>query len=145
MPAPKGHKAYPGSGRPSTYNEKKAEAIVAHMKDGLSMTAICKMPGMPSRAAVYGWITKNEKFAAECARAMEVQGDLDAERAREIIDDMLAGKIPSDVARVALSGLQWRASKLARARYGDHVKQEVTGAGGGPVQITITPGQAGVL
>ena len=51
----------------------------------------------------------------------------------EVEAGTLAGAIPSDVARVLISSMQWRASKLAPKKYGD--KLDLNHAGGLNVKI----------
>lgn len=93
--------------------------IIKALENGVGLNAWCKENGRPSRHTVLRWQRDNEDFATKCAHAREAAGDLAAERHNEIIDGCIDGSITPDVAGRVLSGLQWRASKLASKKYGD--------------------------
>ena len=82
---------------------------------------------MPDRNTVMSWRRKDDDFYAECARAMELAGEKSADDQQEIVEKTIRGEIPSDVARVAISAMQWRASKLAPKQFGDKMTVENTG------------------
>ena len=82
----------------------------------------------PSRSTIIRWMDSHPDFDLECARAREWAGDLAAEKHNQIMEDCLAGKVPPDVAGRVLSGMQWRAAKLAHRRFGE--KLDLTHAGG---------------
>ncbi len=113
------------------------ESILSRLEDGEGLLKICRAEDMPSRRTVLRWQRENEDFGARCAQAREAQGDLAAEQQDDIAERCLAGEIPADVARAAISAKQWRASKLAAKKYGD--KLAVGGdSDAPPVQHAIT-------
>lgn len=101
------------------YTDELATRICALISEGVSVNQICARDEFPSRSTVLRWLDKYPTFEAKCARARSLQADQDFERTKEVVDKVEMGLLPPDVARVMLSGLQWRASKLNRARYGD--------------------------
>lgn len=114
-------------GRPTKFNEEVAESILDLIAEGHSLRKICKRQGMPDRSTVLRWLNTHSSFAAKCARARCLQADSIDEDIDEVINECRAGAIAPDVARVVLSGLQWRASKLAPKKYGEKVEVEQTG------------------
>jgi hypothetical protein len=93
--------------------------IIEALENGVGLLKWCKGDDRPSRSTVLKWQRENKDFRAKCAHAREAAGELAAENQGEIIERTLSGEIPSDIARVAISGLQWRAAKLASKVYGD--------------------------
>ena len=67
------------------------------------------------------------EFAARCARAREMGQDCSVEEMQQIEGDVLKGAVDPHAARVVLSSMQWRASKIAPKKYGD--KQQVEHSG----------------
>lgn len=102
-----------------TLTPELEDAILSRIEEGESMRQICSDEGMPSRRTVLRWLRENNSFATKCARARDEQADFTFDRHQDIIEDMFAGTIQTDQARVALSALQWRAAKLAPKKYGD--------------------------
>lgn len=95
--------------------------ILQALEDGVGLNAWCKKDGRPSRSTVLKWQRENLDFQAKCAHAREAAGELAAEKHNEVIERTLSGDVPPDVAGRVLSGLQWRASKLASKKYGDKI------------------------
>lgn len=103
------------------------EQILEALESGESLNEWCKVAGRPSRSTILRFQRDNPEFDAKCRRAREAAGHLSADEQKEIIDKVLAGKITSDVARVVLSAMQWRASKLAPKSYGDKLDIDFNG------------------
>lgn len=142
-----------GMGRPSSYNLETAAAICEHLAAGESLRAICDMDGMPHRATVHEWIAANlNGFGDMYARAKEIGLDNLAEETLAIADTPMEGEETEDdgervkVKRGDMLGhrklqvdtRKWLLSKLAPKKYGDRTGIELTGADGGPVQISDT-------
>jgi hypothetical protein len=113
----------------STYTPELAEEIAILIAEGNSLRQIEALEGKPSKSTMLRWMKDNEEFDTKCARARRVQGELAADEHKDVIDEVRAGTLPVDIARVVLSGLEWRAKKLEPKRYGD--KQDVTVRDGG--------------
>jgi hypothetical protein len=122
-------------GRPSIYTPELAAEICRRLAEGDGLLKICKADDMPARSIVLVWQHEREDFRAAIARARVAQGHAMAERAQAIIDDCVAGNIAADVARVALYGLQWQASKLHPAAYSDRL--ELAGDKEAPLHISF--------
>lgn len=104
------------------FNEELQEEILTALENGEGLNAWCKKAGRPSRHTVLRYMREDEDFATKCARAREAAGDLALEEQSDIVKRTLSGELPSDVARVVLSNMQWRAEKLAPKKYGAQLK-----------------------
>lgn len=110
------------NGRPSGFTEEIADRIISELADGLSLVQICRANGMPGRRTVMDWQEKDDTFRARCARARAEGADLAFDKMASIEADVLAGKMEAQAARVVLSSMQWRLSKLAPRRFGDKLE-----------------------
>jgi hypothetical protein len=109
------------------YSDALVETIISRMIEGESVRSICNDPNMPSRFTVLTWQATNDEFQAKCARARAMQADVIHDDLADMEVGVLSGTIPPDVARVAASMKQWRASKLAPKKYGDKLDLNQTG------------------
>lgn len=83
---------------------------------------------MPDQSTVLRWLSQDDDFAAKYARAREAQGDTMDDRILEVADNVEAGTMAPDAARVVLGALQWRASKLKPKKYGERQTVEHEGS-----------------
>lgn len=104
--------------------DKLCEELVA----GKSMTVACRPKDMPSEAAVYRAMAKDEEFARIIARAREAQQEAEIERIIELADQ--ATTEDWQVRKLQIWARQWRVGKLAPKKYGEKITQEVTGKDG---------------
>jgi hypothetical protein len=106
-------------GRPSAYSPALVESICDAVASGKVMSAILKMPGMPTDRTVRRWKLDYPDFDRAYARAREASAEYEERRVVEIRDAMLAGLYPADVARVAIDASFRLAKARDPARYGD--------------------------
>jgi len=140
-------------GRPSKYTPALAAAICARLAAGESLRAICRGKGMPSEATIRVWARDDvEGFYAQYARARDIGLDVLADETLAIADTPMEGvriekskdgikEVREDMLghrRLQVDTRKWYLSKLAPKRYGDKTSMELTGADGGPVQISDT-------
>jgi hypothetical protein len=134
------------AGRPSSYSEDKAAEICARLVEGESLKSICRDPMMPDIKTVYLWMSQNEIFLHQYAKAKEDQADTMQE---EILD--IADTEPSQVVdekgiarvdaghvnwmRLRIDSRKWIAAKLKPKKYGD--RQIIAGDKDNP--LTVTP------
>ena len=99
-----------------------SDEICERLIEGESLRSICSDKDMPSRATVLRWMGADAAFEAKCARARVLQADTLFEELQSIADE---GN-PDDVQRAKLrvSVMQWRASKLAPKKYGDRITHQ---------------------
>jgi hypothetical protein len=124
-------------GKPSTFCDELAEVICERLRNGESMRQICADPVMPGRSTVDGWQAKDPSFQAKCARAREDQADLMDDRIMSVADKTENSQIDPQAAKVVISALQWRASKLKPKVYGDKIDHSLSAPDGGPVQSVV--------
>lgn len=123
-----------GPGRPSSYTDALADLICDRIAAGESLRQICADAGMPDRTTVLRWIRQREDFAARCARAWELQALGDAERQREVIEQVASGELAPDTGRVVLGGLQWLSERRAPRWLGTR-RVEVAGDPTAPLHV----------
>jgi len=76
------------TGRPSTYSQEIADEVCRRLAGGESLRAICRDEGIPDESTVRLWASDDrEGFAAQYARAREVQFLAIADELLEIADD----------------------------------------------------------
>lgn len=123
-------------GRPSTYTPELAEAVLAHLEDGLCVSEIAAIEGMPKVSTVGQWRAKHPEFAAAYARAhdagiLENEAELMREARRKPVDAVdAAGQ------RILVDTLKWRLSKRLPKDFGD--RQQVEHSGG--VRLDVVTG-----
>lgn len=138
-------------GRPTKYSEQQADAICEEIAtSSLSMKSVCEKLSIPV-GTVLAWLSKQTTFQDKYARAKEMQADLLAEEILDISDDgsndfmtivkgdeayTVENKEVINRSRLRVDSRKWIASKLKPKKYGDRITQEITGANGGPLQIT---------
>ena len=115
------------------FNEAIADEIVERMIHGESMLKICADSHIPDRATIYRWMDARPDFATRCARAREGLADFLVDQIEKMADATTEENVQSQ--KVKISTAQWRAMKMAPRTYGDKTQTEVTGVGGGPVQL----------
>jgi hypothetical protein len=114
----------------------KVMEILAKIEAGESENAACQAVGMNrmtfrSRALKLGAANKYAESLGALAHAQ-------AEKLEQAIEDMRAGVIDAQMARVEIDARKWFASKFLPKRYGDKQTTELTGADGGPIQSATT-------
>lgn len=139
------------TGRPSEFNQAVAEAITERIADGESLRSICSDEAMPAKSTVFKWLSQNKEFADQYARAREEQAETLASEIVAIADEKdgraIVGGEGEEVAvvfdstavarnRLRVDARKWVAAKLKPKVYGEKVTTELTGADGGPVQVS---------
>lgn len=132
-----------------------AAKVLKAMSEGRSLRAVCKEIGYDA-SVVRQWVLDDVSgFASHYARARVLQVEALADELREVADDgtndwmtIKRGDTEVEVenkevvnrSRLRIDTLKWIMSKIAPKNYGDKVQQEITGADGGPVAITVIRG-----
>lgn len=134
-------------GRPTKYTPELADEILSRLCEGESLRSICEDEDKPSAGTVIGWVVEDrEGFSERYALARQAQAHRWADEILEIADDgrndvHLGEKGPvlnSDViqrSRLRVDTRKWLLSKLLPT-YADKV--EMTGEGGGPLEVAVT-------
>jgi transposase len=121
-------------GRPSLYDPKYCEEVIALGKIGKSVEAIGAILGVGTKT-LYNWRDQHEEFlhALDMAKEFELQWWEDIAQTH-MIENKESDKINASI---------WSRSMAARfpKKYREQVKQEITGADGAPllagIQVTF--------
>jgi hypothetical protein len=116
----------PAAIKPETWD--KVEQLLLQ---GYNLTEIAKMPGMPTRTSMTAIVHKDEEIRQRIARARDAGWDARAERA---LTEARAAPDPAR-GRLILDGERWILSKMSPDRYGERIRNEISGPNGGPVTI----------
>lgn len=118
-------------GRPTTYTPQVATIICERIADGESLRRICRDEDMPGRTTVWQWLDAHPEFAAQYARAREMQAEGFFEEIIEIADDGRRDYQETDEgaflvdhdhiqrAKLRVDARKWVAARMAPKRYGE--------------------------
>ena len=120
-------------GRPTKYNETRADAICWMLTEGESLRNICNQTKSPTRATVYRWLEANEEFRDQYARARERYAELEGEELIALADAATPDTV--QLTRLQIDTRKWILSKWLPKKYGDRVA--LTGEGGGPLMYKV--------
>lgn len=127
-------------GVPSTFNWEIADKILFHLRDGKTLTEICKIEGMPHRVTVWEWTDKFPEFGNAYAHARVTQQHIWADeimtRSRDESRDYYyddKGNRRSDNTgvqrdKLITDNMKWLMARLAANQYGDKITTEHTGS-----------------
>ena len=135
------------------------DEICQRLSEGEPLRSICRDAHMPVWSSVYAWINNDEGFAKRIAHARELGFDAIAEGCFDIADDGRndwMAKLDKDGVPTGyqINGDHVQRSKLrvwtrlqllakwCPKKYGERTAMELTGANGGPVQLTDTEAAA---
>lgn len=125
--------------RPSEFTQEIADNICEKIADGLSLREICKADELPNRSTVFRWLSSNESFRDQYARAREAQADTIFDEILDIADDgrndwmlrigaddqELGWKENGEALRrsqLRVDARKWMAGKLRPKKYGDKIE-----------------------
>ena len=113
------------NGRPSIWSEALEDEICRRIAAGRSVLSVSKDDDMPSDFTIWKWMNERESFSLKYARAIEARAMAHADEISDLSRRVVLGEVPPDVARVALDGLKWTASRLLPKIYGDRQSVDV--------------------
>lgn len=121
----------------TAYTPELAAMFCAAVAEGdKSIRAICKLPGMPSKASVFRWLANNEDFRKLYELAKDEQADTFIDEIVEIADTARGTKTAVAKAKLQIYARVEAAQKMKPRKYGRQL--QLTGDGGGPVQHQVT-------
>lgn len=138
-------------GRQSTFTQEVADAICARLSTGEPLAKICRDDDMPHDNTVRDWQKASPDFAIAIARAREDGFDALAAECLDIANTPMQGTEITEKSNGDIEvktgdmlghrklQIDTRLKLLAKwdpKRYGDKMTTELTGANGGPVEIT---------
>lgn len=154
--------------RPSAYSPEIAADICDRTADGTFLRAICKSAGMPTWRTVNLWLEEVPEFAKLYAQAVRIGYDAIAQETMEIADTPLLGVTEKQEAVIVGTDGEGKPitemqvverkiddmlghrkfqvetrfkllAKLDPKRYGEFMRQELSGPDGGPMQFQALP------
>ena len=143
--------------KPAPVTVQLVNKVCDEIAQGVTLTEICKREGMPNIQAVNRFVNRSGILRDRLARARATAAEVMADELAEIADDgsndyvdrlqrdgsMFPTFRDEHVRRsqLRIQTRQWLLSKMLPDRYGDRVATQVTGPGGGPVQVehSISP------
>ncbi len=136
---------------PYSYKQPIADEICDRISNGESLRSVCRDPRMPCTSTVCKWLSLNEGFAQQYAKARLAQADALFDEALDIADnasnDWMERNDPDNKgyaingeayqrSRLRIDTRKWVAGKLNPKKYGDKVLNEITGKEGGPIEVS---------
>lgn len=108
------------------YTQEQRAEIQARICRGIAAGFSIKkcreqMPDLPAESLIFQWLTDDDGFSEQYARARTVRADARAERIDDVVDQLGSGKIDHNTARVMIDAEKWQAGKENAKRYGDRL------------------------
>ena len=125
------------AGRPSTYTDELAEQICDHVANCLPLHKIAAMDGMPKERTIYQWLHAHEEFAHNYTRARESQADKHVSEIFDIADSAAEKMVSVEHAKLRVQVRQWAAERMAPKKYSARLRAELSGEGGGAIQVVL--------
>jgi hypothetical protein len=110
------------------------DEILQRLREGETLTGICRSPGYPTAGAVRYWVGQEEALHSAYARARELGYQALADELLDIADSSSKATWSRDQLR--LSTRQWLLSKALPRMYGDRVQVE-GGDGDRPIRVAF--------
>ena len=137
-------------GRPSKHTPEVEAALLECIADGMPLVKACAALEIGA-ASVFRWLEASPSFREKYAKAKEAQAEKLADEIVAIADEVEVTSVvtPDGVVdfkldatavarnRLRVDARKWVASKLLPKKYGDRIQQEVTGADGGPIDMSL--------
>lgn len=106
-------------GRPTLKTPELLEEFCRRIAQGRSVANVCKDDDMPEDRSIWRWLSQDEEFSRDYARAIQSRAMHHADEITSIIQEVRQGLLPPDAARVVIDGMKWTASRLLPKVYGD--------------------------
>jgi hypothetical protein len=110
------------------YSEELAEKIFERLRNGETVRAICRSPGMPSRPAlVRQWAHEDPVFGEKYQRARELGCHAMADEILDLSDNAStdSGAVSRD--RLRVDSRRWLLARILPSIYGDRVEAQIKG------------------
>lgn len=117
------------------FSEDVIAQICELIAEGKSIRAICKRKGMPAMSTVFKWLSQDEEFAEQYARAKDQQADNLFEEVLEIADEAKPETVA--VAKLKIDARKWMAGKLRPKKYGDKLELDHHSSDGSMTPVVI--------
>ncbi|MDE2426916.1 MAG: hypothetical protein KGO96_13535 [Elusimicrobia bacterium] len=124
-------------GRPSLYSPELADHICELIATGTPVYRIPEISEMPAESTIYLWMEQHKEFSEKYARAKARLADRMVEEVVTIADEADPTTMKGiEHARTRMDARKWAAGKLSPKKYGERIKQEISGPNDGPVEVS---------
>lgn len=123
-----------------TYTPEIADKICEYVENGMALSRVCKLEGMPTPATVYRWLRNFPEFNEAYTRAKDTQLEMLAEEILEIADDGSEDKgnnLKVQRDRLKVDSRKFLLERLRPDKYGTRNRSEVSGPNGGPIPVEV--------
>ena len=121
-------------GAHSTYTQELADEICARVVMR-PLHQVSKDEDMPCEDTIYTWLGKHKEFAEKYARARQLRAFRRAESVDQIADDLRAGSIDHNQARVLIDAIKWQTGREHPKAFGDRL--ELAGDKDAPLTVQV--------
>lgn len=122
------------------YTETLAAEVLVAIACGVSIAALARVHGMPSRRTIYQWRKDRLGFAEKLEEAFRHRAEQRMNILDGILEDVAAGRMDPHAGKMVFDGHKWLAAK-ENIKYSDTQKIELTGANGGAIKIDDPAGR----
>ena len=105
-------------GRPSIRSKELDDAIFTALFDGVSISVLCRAPGMPSRSTMHSWRRIDSEFDRICRFAVEEGHHNLAEKVTDEIERLLDRGVPTDVVRAIFNLRKQQLARMHPQKFG---------------------------
>lgn len=110
---------------PVRWSPEIEDEFCKRIMEGRSVNSIAGDEDMPNGNTFWRWMGEKETLRTKYAHAIEARALAQADEIADLTRRVVRGEVPPDVARVALDGLKWTASRLLPKMYGDRQSVDV--------------------
>jgi hypothetical protein len=111
---------------PVRWSPEIEDEFCKRIMEGRSVNSIAGDDDMPNGNTFWRWMGEKETLRTKYAHAIEARALAQADEIADLTRRVVRGEVPPDVARVALDGLKWTASRLLPKVYGDRQSVDVS-------------------
>jgi hypothetical protein len=115
----------------------QVEGVLRRMEGGSSERQACRAEKIPR--GTFRSSCLRVDAGVHYARACEAIAKDQVDKLDAVIEEMRAGKITPEMARIEADVRKWVSSRLFRRTWGDKVSAEVTGKDGAPIRLDLSP------
>lgn len=115
------------------YTPELVESILDRIGDGESLSAICRIKGMPNKRTFLRWVKDKPEVQKAYTEALALREEVYFDEIVHIVDTC---RDPAK-ARLQADSRKWVLARMNPKKYGDKMTQELQGADGGPLVIEM--------
>jgi hypothetical protein len=111
------------------WSPELGDRITDMLAAGMTVAEVCAQTAMPTPRQLRAWRRGNPDFDAACEHAETQSAAAHLDKAKDVLRNVEAGKLPAADGRLLFDGHMKLAATLNPSRYGSHATVDVTSAG----------------